>query len=179
MYLTKFKIDTSKSNIRKALADRQVMHSTIQKMFGTDRKTSNVLYRLNGNNIYVTADKRPNLIDGFDFMGSREIEAVEGVHNFSIVTIPRKGKDNKKYILRTEEERLLWMHDQAEKKGFKILSIREMGREPINSRKKGFDVVAYRYDGLLRVTDSEKFENSRRVGIGTMKAYGCGMLVVA
>ena len=179
MYFSKFEIDTKTSKGRKMLADRQEIHCAIQKMFNTDRKTSNVLYRLNGSCLYVSSEKRPEEIDDLSMVYCKELNLADGTHRFSLVTIPRKGVDGKKFILKTEEERMSWLHRKAEENGFALLSVRENGYEPIRSFRKKFDVNAFRYDGILMITDVDKFAKARLEGIATMKAYGCGMLVVA
>ena len=180
MYLAKYKTDLSNPIIRKALTDRQEMHCAIQKMFGTDRKTSDVLYRINGDSIYISSSKTPEQVDGFQFIGGRDIHPTnERTYRFSIVTFPRKCVDHRKKLLPTEESRLDWVKQQGEKNGFEVITIMEIKKETICSQKKNFNVTAYRYDGELRITDTEKFNEVLLKGIGSMKAYGCGMLIVA
>lgn len=182
MYITKINLDKTKPEVRRALADRQQLHRMIQKMFGTSRKDSDVLFRLAGNSLYVSSEKVPNAEaeDGFTLCLERELPpAQEGsVHRFSLVAQPRKVVNAKKIIIKSEEERLAWLKRKASENGFEICSIREEGREPIVSRMKGFDVDAYNYSGVIRITDEEAFERVQRNGIGPMKAYGCGFLMI-
>lgn len=179
MYFAKYRIDKSNPRIRRALADRQEMHAAVQRMFGTDRKTSNVLYRINGDALYLSAKAEPNNNDMFELMKARELGSTNGTHRFSIVVIPRKTENGKKTIIKTEIGRLAWLNRKAEENGFRIMSVTERGRESIVSRRKGFDIDAFRYDGILNITDVKKFERAMLIGIGSMKAYGCGMLIVA
>ena len=179
MYLAKYELDMKEPQARRAVSDKQNLHSLVQTMFNTDRKTSDVLYRLNGRFLYMSSNKEPANIEGLRFINGRSVEEVDGVRGFSIVTIPRKGVDRKKLSLKTEEQRIEWLRRQGRKNGFEILFVREMGFEMISSKKKGFNVVAHRYDGKLLITDKEKFAKARLEGIGPMRAYGCGMLLVA
>ena len=181
MYLAKYKINMFSSEARRAVADRQNLHSLIQKMFNTDRKTSDVLYALNGNALYISAGKKPEQVEGVTFEFGRDMPIADNgaMMHFSLTTLPRKTVNGHRMILRTEEERLEWLNRQAERNGFRIISVVEIGKEPICSRRKQFDVTAFKYRGTLMVTDAVAFENARLKGIGSMKAYGCGMLLVA
>ena len=38
-------------------------------------------------------------------------------------------------------------------------------------------VTGYHYQGLLQITDSERFRHAIRKGIGSGRAYGLGMLL--
>lgn len=181
MYLTKMRLNKQSADVRHAIADRQNFHAALQKMFNTDRKTSDVLYRINEDSVYISSNKMMNVnkVDGFEFIVGRELTAIDGTHAFSIITIPNTTINGKKTTLRTTEERIQWLRRQGERCGFKIVSVQEKGKDYIKSSKKNFAVTAFNYCGVLEITDPKLFEKVRLEGIGPMKAYGCGMLVVA
>ena len=184
MYIAKFSLDMKIPEVRRAVSDRQVLHAAVQKMFSADRASYDVLYRLAGKSLYVSASSAPQhdaCPPGFNvcFENELPLESEGSVHRFSLVVIPRKCVNAKKVILRTEDERFSWLNRKAAESGFAICSVRETGREPINSRKKGFDLDAFKYEGTLVVTDAALFNAALLKGIGTMKAYGCGMLMIA
>lgn len=84
--------------------------------------------------------------------------------------------------LRTDEERLAWLHRKAEAGGFRVIScgLSLMTYGSIHSelplRRKGGSFTAVRFDGELVVTDVEAIRKTVSQGIGTQKAFGFGLL---
>ena len=46
------------------------------------------------------------------------------------------------------------------------------------TKKSRKDIVSATYEGILTITDLEKFKASLINGIGKKKAYGCGFLTI-
>ena len=107
-----------------------------------------------------------------------------------------KPSDDKKIRrrveLRTDEEKIEWLKRKGEDAGFRLTDVRikeavanaavqssskQFGRRGRDDKKMTFGSVVF--EGILEVTDAEKFREALISGIGTGKAYGFGLLSVA
>lgn len=101
-------------------------------------------------------------------------------------------KIRRRVELRTDEEKIDWLKRKGEDAGFRLTDVRikedvanaavqssskQFGRRGRNDKKMTFGSVVF--EGVLQVTDAEKFREALRTGIGTGKAYGFGLLSVA
>lgn len=104
----------------------------------------------------------------------------------------RDDKKRRRISMNKDEERIEWLERKGSAAGFRLAKIKvaptvenvvsaEEGK--INFRKEGnspkitFGSVVF--EGVLQVTDVEKFKEALRIGIGTGKAYGFGLLSIA
>lgn len=81
-----------------------------------------------------------------------------------------------------EEDQLAWLGRKAASGGFEIMSAQTSA--PVRSIGSGHDgqhvtIASVLFDGVLRVTDAAAFRETLAVGIGTGKAFGCGLLSIA
>ena len=77
-----------------------------------------------------------------------------------------------------------WLARHAEREGFQLRKVLNLttGYVYFNSareRGRGQQLRAVRYEGVLEVTDTERFNNCRIRGIGPAKAFGFGLLSLA
>jgi len=77
-----------------------------------------------------------------------------------------------------------WLERQAQRSGFLLLqaSVSQMGYVYIRKGGEGSEghrLRSVRYEGLLEVTDPEKFRAALAAGIGPAKAFGFGLLSLA
>jgi CRISPR system Cascade subunit CasE len=73
-----------------------------------------------------------------------------------------------------------WLKQQAEKKGFKILSVTAEGYQQHHFKKRGIKISTLDFQGVLVVTEPELFiQEAISKGIGPAKAFGCGLLSLA
>lgn len=92
-------------------------------------------------------------------------------------------KNGKRVPMRTREEYVAWMQRKAEQGGFAVesdtLRTIQQGRESF--QKKGADGThtAVEFQGVLTVNDPAKFHETFTRGIGSAKAFGFGLLVIA
>lgn len=83
----------------------------------------------------------------------------------------------------THNQQLKFLIDRAEKNGF-LLNVDEVtivGRNYSILKKsgsRGVRISQVSYEGVLTVTDVEKFTNILIHGLGKKKAYGCGLVTV-
>ena len=145
MYLTKIDLERASRRIQFALADCQQLHRLVMGLFGTDRKSSHVLYRLRDQDralsLYLYSDgpiDQARLLPGMHFAGERDLsdwlsqmEAGQ-IRGFDLLAAPTKkvptetGRNSQRRILRTEEERLAWLTRKGEQNGFRLLTCREL-----------------------------------------------------
>jgi CRISPR system Cascade subunit CasE len=99
-------------------------------------------------------------------------------------------KQGRRVAVVREEAQLAWLERKATAGGFRVQPSevrvsepgREFGRKKAESRADEahhleFHVV--QFDGFLQVTDPGGFANTLRVGIGSAKGFGCGLLSLA
>ncbi len=83
-----------------------------------------------------------------------------------------------------------WLIDRGGKLGFEVNdeSFIVSGRRAENFRRQSGEkpgasqrvaITAVRFDGVLRVTDADLLRRTLLEGIGSAKAYGCGLLTLA
>lgn len=76
-----------------------------------------------------------------------------------------------------------WLQRQGERAGFAVQQsqVRIDGYEQHRVVKKGGHAMSFStldYEGLLRVVDPEAFVNVVARGLGSARAYGCGLLLI-
>lgn len=197
MYLIKAELDRREA--RGLLADCQQMHRFITGFFGTDRRSSQILYRTNlvQNKlcIYLYAQSPAEHIPGNCKVQQRNVtswlESMEigQLWSFDLIAAPTKkvaleGKKNsQRRILRLPQERQEWLERHAEQNGFAILQAQEQEQLHVSGKHKAdkggvMYHDAYHYQGILQITDGEAFRRAMQTGIGSGKAYGFGMMMV-
>ncbi len=101
-------------------------------------------------------------------------------------------KIRRRVELRTDEEKINWLKRKGEDAGFRLTDMRikeALENAHVHSSSKQFgrlgrdDVKmtlgSVVFEGVLQVTNAEKFRESLKTGIGTGKAYGFGLMSVA
>lgn len=92
-------------------------------------------------------------------------------------------KNGKRVPLRTREEYVAWMQRKAEQGGFAVEAdtLRTIQQSRESFQKKGADGThtAVEFQGVLTVNDPAKFHETFTRGIGSAKAFGFGLLVIA
>ncbi|MDO5785606.1 MAG: type I-E CRISPR-associated protein Cas6/Cse3/CasE [Eubacteriales bacterium] len=203
MYLSKISFQLNDRGIQAALADCQKMHQLVTGFFGTDRKSSNILYRVRMDRgqhaIYLYSDlpiDETRISARMTLDGQKDISAwLDGMQegmtkHFDLLVLPTKkvpserGKNSQRRVLKTPQDRLAWMQRKAKQFGFQLLAVNELEHirqagkhSPESSGRMYFD--GYHYQGILQVTDAVKFQDALRHGIGAGKAYGFGMLLLS
>lgn len=201
MILSKLYVDAGHPSIRQALRNCQDMHKNLMKAFREERAQSGVLYTVSKKRdrieIYVLSNEEPQWAaletNGYHCIGVKDISALQEMYaegsafRFELSAYPAKkirgiGKNSKRVFLRTAEERSAWMERQAEKNGFRIVSLQELGQTQEIYGQKGQDDIRYnavKFVGMLEIVDQAAFWNGYTRGIGSGKAYGLGMLMIS
>jgi CRISPR system Cascade subunit CasE len=92
-------------------------------------------------------------------------------------------KNSVRTPLRQRDELVIWMKRKAEQGGFEVEmdKLRTIPYGPERFQKKGQSGThtAVEFQGVLTVTDSQRFHETFTRGIGSAKAFGFGLLVMA
>ena len=101
--------------------------------------------------------------------------------------VKRSHSDGKRVFLSDEKEQSEWLDLKGHEFGFNVAKGNDgyellyvMPNKRIYGHKKDMTIMVdtATYEGVIRVTDANKFMQALRNGIGRGKAYGCGMLSV-
>ena len=202
MYLSKVEMSLSDRGVRAALQDAQKMHRLAAGLYQTAREDAHLLYRTHARGfdieLYLYADRpvdRDRLLPGMRLAGERDVTdwldsmAIGQTWSFDLLTSPCKkvsdgsGKNSRRRVLRTQEERMSWLLRKAEQNGFVLLDAQENTADRVLAahpagKGGGMYLDAYHYSGTLRITDATAFRVAVTHGIGPGKAYGLGMLLL-
>lgn len=108
-------------------------------------------------------------------------------YRFSLKANPTKiisegGRKIRQAIL-DREGQIEWLLRKAEQSGFAIdqadlVHIKKAGEHRIRCGRNSALCIGFNFEGILTVTDREKFSRAFISGIGKSKAFGFGMLMV-
>lgn len=88
-------------------------------------------------------------------------------------------KNSNRVPMLCEACQLSWFYKKARQHGFKIMDAYVSQTTTLNARKQAIKLFTAQFDGLLEITDSDKFNHAVQEGIGPAKAFGCGLLSLA
>ena len=99
---------------------------------------------------------------------------------FRLQANPTFKRDGKRHAIYADGELTRWLQRKGETNGFAVdtLDVRsvKLGKLHGKGRKQTWHIV--QYDGILQIRDPAAFSNGLRNGIGSAKAFGCGLLSV-
>lgn len=202
MYLSRAELDTGLRETMKALSSPGIIHGAVESSFDGGRARR--LWRideLNGKKyILILSEARPDLekfAQQFGYAGRYESKdyspllnriADGGRWRFRLTANPTVFKKDSRKVLAhiTPEFQKKWLSDRAEKHGFSLNDdeFQTVFSKWYDFRKKEGSVsrrvrlLTVTFEGILTVTDAERFRETLCCGIGREKAYGQGMLTV-
>lgn len=92
-------------------------------------------------------------------------------------------ENSKRVALVKEVDQRAWLEKQAQAKGFTVLdaTVSQPQKQIVwkNSAEKPITLYTVQFDGVLGVTDPDKLLEAVQTGIGSSKAFGCGLLSLA
>ena len=208
MYLSRVELDERRNDTVRALFAPQRMHGAVERAFAGERQRRLWrLDRLHGTlYLLILSADAPDLrsiaaqfgpVAGgcaqtreYDPLLSR-IEA-GGVWQFRLTANPTKslpshgGQERGKVLAHiTVEHQERWLLERAERhgfalqpEGFAVTASRWLDFAKGGARRR-VSLLSVSYEGLLQVTDAERFRRALTEGIGRGKAYGQGLLTVA
>jgi len=98
-----------------------------------------------------------------------------------------KGHSGKRVGIYKFEEQLLWLARKGEQHGFRLLEAQVATSSKLKDeqairrgdQRHDLQLLAVRFDGLLRVDDPNRLIEAVETGIGSAKAFGFGLLSLA
>lgn len=201
MYLSRIMLNPGLRETMKALVSPSILHGAIESSFTGER--SRRLWRiddLNGKKyILLLSEELPDLehfSEQFGYAGAHETKnyrpLLERIQNgekwrFRLTANPTVSKQDGKIMAHiTPEYQKKWLSDRAEKHGFSLTAgeFQTVRSEWYDFYKKNGErsarvrLLSVTFEGMLTVSDPEKFKEALCRGIGREKAYGQGMLTV-
>lgn len=205
MYMTRMELDTARRATVLALASPNLLHGAIESSFPGERKRR--LWRvdsLNGRRyLLIVSEDRPDLTAACTQFGVEggnwetrdyapflsRIEAGSRWHfrlavNPTISKAQKQGERGRVYAHITVEQQKNWLLCRAEKHGFHLdesdFDVVSRGLLTFNkgAERRRVMLGVCTFEGILRVSDPERFRNALTEGIGRGKAYGLGLLTI-
>lgn len=201
MYLSRVMLNTSLRRTIKALVSPSIFHGAVESSFrGVRARRLWRIDNLNGKKyILIVSEAVPDLKDfaeqfGYDDMYETKDYSplLDRISNgekwqFRLTANPVVSKSHGKIMAHiTPEFQKKWLISRAEKLGF---FLDEAEFQTVQSKWYDFykksdtgtsqvRLLSVTFEGILKVTDAEKFRQTLCRGIGREKAYGQGMLTV-
>ena len=204
MYLSKLILNPSPAvrQVLRDLANPYDMHRTIMRAFpgNDDGGPGRVLFRLEPPSpgrapvVLVQSEKEPKwetLAGLAGYVLSAKIKEFVPTLSagrklcFRLRANPTVKRDGKRHGLPDDQSQLNWLVRKGQSDGFKPLDFTVRRSAKVVSRKNHARNSprqthwAADYEGILEVTDAEKFARALAAGIGPAKAFGFGLLSVA
>jgi len=192
MYLTVLKMTRQSVLSAPKLLDVQSTNSVHQWLTGRQDKSraeNKLLYKIitNGDEIYLYIQSLSEFNTenvgavGFELVKVFDLESrnYEDLSYFDVQTFPYKTVNDKRYYIKDTAERYDWLKRQFEKNGIELLDFTEYKQSDIvldNNQLKRIPTSSFR--GRMRVVDPIKAEVFITNGMGRMKNYGLGLILV-
>ena len=192
MYLTVLKMTRQSVLSAPKLLDVQSTNSVHQWLTGRQDKSraeNKLLYKIitNGDEIYLYIQSLSEFNTenvgavGFELVKVFNLESrnYEDLSYFDVQTFPYKTVNDKRYFIKDTAERYDWLKRQFEKNGIELLDFTEYKQSDIvldNNQLKRIPTSSFR--GRMRVVDPIKAEVFITNGMGRMKNYGLGLILV-
>lgn len=188
MFLSKYVL-SHRDCFKLRATDSYSMHRIVLDLFPPDSGMgSRILYvdkgfRQGFRTILVLSGRQP-VVSDFGSVTTRKIPEQFfdfSSYRFEIVVNPtrRINSTGKRAPLRNRREIEAWFHSKAANCGFNVSHLETHEIWADQFRKKAEVTVTLgkaRFTGVLEVTDRERFKTAFASGLGTGKAFGCGLL---
>lgn len=199
IYLSRLVLNPRSRQVWSELRDPYQIHRTLSKAFGDDSqkyKGARVLFRVDSSQdsdlwllvqSVVEPDWRPvEQVPGY-LIGQVQVKRIEPSLRvgqrliFRLRANPTVRRDGKRLGIYKDDEQEDWLRRKASEHGFGVLSYiakREQAVQSTTQNGRG-KFAAVTFDGVLKVTDPDKFLIALRSGVGSAKAFGFGLLSIA
>jgi CRISPR-associated protein, Cse3 family len=205
MYLSLLRLNPRSKRALTESSRPYELHRSLLKAFPdkADGGPGRVLFRLDMNeqtggiSVLIQSEKKPfwtNLNGYTEFVTECKCKefkpalAPGQVLRFRLRANPTKRSKStgkREGILKTEEQ-VEWLRKKGMNGGFEVCEVFTVDEGFAKDKMTDTDnaghhtnMLSVRFDGLLRVTDSDAFQSTLRDGIGSAKGFGFGLLSVA
>jgi CRISPR system Cascade subunit CasE len=91
-----------------------------------------------------------------------------------------QGREKSKRVeLYKLDEQLAWLNRKAEAHGFQVVSAIPNRQQKMSDAHHALTFLSVQFDGSLVITDAARLSEAVHNGIGSAKAFGCGLLSLA
>lgn len=206
MYLSRIEINPNKRATMAAFSSLNHFHGAVERTapFTHDRKLWRIDRLYGKTYLLMVTPQQPDFtpiqenfggeMNGETVDYSRLLDRIEkdSFWHFRLVANPTKStfisreKRGATTAFVSEEDQMQWLMRVSEKKGFavtpKSFAITEKKWYKFvkhkDEQKSRVTILSVTYEGVLQVTDTEKFKHTLISGIGREKAYGMGMMTI-
>lgn len=208
MFLSKLLLNPRSKQVMNEINDPYQMHRTILNAFyNGNEKSGRVLFRVEISKrspditLLVQSEREPDwkkIVDKFPAYLSEK----ENKYEYKKITLSfsngqrlrfrlranptvkkiTDGKKNGKRVgILDEQEQKEWMKRKARAGGFKLIDCTVVDEGFVNSQKnsRNLTFLSVKFEGFIEVTETEKFLNCLKSGIGSAKGFGFGLLSIA
>lgn len=171
------------------LNDSNLVHQWLCSQQDSSRSEAGILYRVIDKNdeifMYIQS-KAPfnvNRINdfGFTYIKSFDLSSIDlsKITTFDVQCFPCVQKDGKSFFIKNMADRYNWLQKQFEKHGIQLLSCAEYKLSNVIMAKTTpirFETASYR--GTIKVTNENLALDLLVNGLGRLKNYGCGLVLI-
>jgi CRISPR system Cascade subunit CasE len=202
MYLSRFELNRRLKKARSFMSNPQVAHAALKSCFPADEQK--LLWRIDrlGHSVYVlvVSEAKPDfthMSEQFGWLNNKG-ETIEydtlfarlkhgDRYKFKLRGNPVARTDGKARALIEDDECRGWLLRQAATHGFSLSDpdffiagreVMEFKKTDLNDKPYNVTINAVTFEGVLTITDVEKFVDALKSGVGRAKTYGCGMLTI-
>lgn len=171
------------------LNDTNAVHQWLCNQQDSNRSDAGILYKIINKKdeifVYIqskTVFNTSNIEDfGFIYIKSLDLHNIDldKITTFDVQCVPCKQKDGKSFFIKNTVDRYNWLQKQFEKHGIQLVSCTEYKLSNIimtKNRPIRFETASYR--GNIKITNKELALDLLINGLGRLKNYGCGLLLV-
>lgn len=193
MYLTVFKMTrdsilNSKHPLN--IKSGNAVHQLLTARQDASRAEGKILYKIieTGDEIYLYVQSKDKFnregIENRGLVFVKEIrldyDSVLGVYEFDVQVFPNYlTEQGKRYFIKDPGERYKWLYKQFQRKGITLLSCKEYKMSDITvDRDKSVLVRTTSYRGQISIDDCNQAKELFENGIGRMKNYGLGLVLI-
>jgi CRISPR system Cascade subunit CasE len=203
MFLSKLVLNPRSRQVRRELAEPYEMHRTLLRAFPDANAggPGRVLFRVDVGRatgiptLLMQSEKPPDwssLEALRDYLSGAPAEsrpvclqfATGQQLRFRLRANPTVKRNGKRLGLLREEDQIAWLRRKGEEGGFALNGVVVIpdgftqGRKTDDHGPHELSHFAVRFDGVLTVTDSDRFAQTLAAGVGSGKAFGFGLLSV-
>lgn len=203
MHLTRLRVDTRSSSVRRDLADPYNMHRTLVRAFVNDetQKPPRFLWRVDmpttwSDPVLLVQSSQsadwsalaalPNYLKkehGVEskFVPPEQLLQAGARYRFRLLANPTVTREGKRIGLTGDDMQLAWLTRQGERCGFSVQAGWVIASDVLHSRKGDQRISLQRacFEGILHAMDIPILQSAMLNGIGPGKAFGCGLLSIA
>ena len=110
----------------------------------------------------------------------QDLQAIGSILTFNILAYIRKRPTAGQWIIQQPAQYLEWLERQAESGGFQVLNVLPTQAPTYFVRTSSMSIHLRPVElmGDLKISDSNKFEQILEYGVGRMRAFGCGLMLL-